>query len=239
MNQEQRTEAVDPIDAVAALAEPTRRRLYDWLIGERRPVGRDEAAGAVGIGRPLAAFHLDRLVEAGLLTPEYRRLSGRSGPGAGRPAKLYRRSEDDVAVALPDRRYELAARLFAEGLEATGTNGSEASAAVVAAADREGRRLGRVALDRAGPRPTRKRIREAMVEVLDQQGYEPRELNGEIRFANCPFDALVEAHRPLICGANVALASALVGALDPDGLSARLEQQPDWCCVAISERSTG
>ena len=87
---------------------------------ERPAVGRDEAAGAVGVSAALAAFHLDRLVETGLLVPEYRRLSGRTGPGAGRPAKLYRRAPREVSVSLPERRYETAARLFAETMEGLG-----------------------------------------------------------------------------------------------------------------------
>lgn len=221
----------DPIDAVATLAEPTRRRLYDWVVGERRAVGRDEAAGALRVGRPLAAFHLDRLVEAGLLVTEYRRLSGRSGPGAGRPAKLYRRVDLDVAVSLPDRRYELAARLFAEGLEASAE--ADPGAAVASAAGRVGHRLGEAARLQAGPRPTRRRREEALLKALDASGYEPRSVDGEIRFANCPFDALVEDHRPLICSANVALAGGLLDELDPSGLVARLDPRPGWCCVAI------
>jgi predicted ArsR family transcriptional regulator len=237
----------DAIDAIAALGEPTRRRLYDWLVAERRSVGRDEAATAIGIGRPLAAFHLDRLVEAGLLMTEYRRLSGRSGPGAGRPAKLYRPVAQDLAVSLPDRRYELAARLLAEGVEGAidsragrsggAGGGADPASAVDAAAARHGARLGSEARRRAGSRPSRRRLRDAMLAVLADQGYAPREIAGEIRFANCPFDGLVEEHRPLICGANVALAGGLVAEVDPDGLTARLDPQPGWCCVAIGARA--
>jgi len=218
------------IDAVAALAEPTRRRLYDWVVAARRPVGRDEAAAELGVGRPLAAFHLDRLVEVGLLATEYRRLTGRTGPGAGRPAKLYRPAGADVAVSLPDRRYELAARLFAEGLE---TGGGDPAGQVRAAAAREGRRLGSDARRRAGPRPSRRALRSALLEELMVAGYDPREVGPEIRFANCPYDALVADHRPLICGANEALAGGLLSELDPLGLDARLDPQPGWCCVAI------
>src|SRR5215208_5795625 len=98
------------IDELAVLGEPVRRALYDFVSGQREPVGRDAAAAAVEIGRPLAAFHLDRLVAAGLLEVTFRRLSGRTGPGAGRPAKLYQRSKRDLELSLPARRYELAAR---------------------------------------------------------------------------------------------------------------------------------
>src|SRR4029079_17932770 len=99
----------DPSDirAVALLDEPVRRQLYDLVAARQQAVSRDEAARGAGISRALAAFHLDRLVEAGLLAVEYRRLSGRTGPGAGRPAKLYRRAPGEISVSVPDRHYEL------------------------------------------------------------------------------------------------------------------------------------
>ena len=229
----------DPIEAVAALAEPTRRRIYDWVVGERRAVGRDEAAEALGLGRPLAAFHLDRLVGAGLLETEYRRLSGRTGPGAGRPAKLYRRASSDVAVSLPDRRYEVAARLFAEALEADGTEAAAGpGSGLHAAAARRGHALGAAARARAGRTPARRRLRAELLATLDENGYAPRDHGSGIRLGNCPYDALVEEHRPLICGANVALAGGILDELTPLGLEARLDPQPGWCCVAIGPSAT-
>ena len=86
-------------------------------------MSKDQAAAALGVARSVAAFHLDRLVDDGLLVAEYRRLTGRQGPGAGRPAKLYRRAERGVAVSVPPRRYDLAALLLARAVdEATQTN---------------------------------------------------------------------------------------------------------------------
>ena len=101
------------VAAVAALAEPTRRRLYEYVVRRPHPVSRDDVAGALGVPRPTAAFHLDRLVADGLLDVHYERRSGRTGPGAGRPAKLYRRAECSVSVSLPERRYDLAGELLA------------------------------------------------------------------------------------------------------------------------------
>src|SRR5690348_17436989 len=98
----------DPIEAVALLEEPKRRQLYDVVAASPSPVGRDEAAAAAGISRELAAFHLDRMAAAGLLATEYRRLGNRRGPGAGRPAKLYRRADREISVSLPARDYERA-----------------------------------------------------------------------------------------------------------------------------------
>jgi predicted ArsR family transcriptional regulator len=107
----------DPIAMVALLDGPTRRRLYAFVSSKPHAVGRDDAAAELNISRDLAAFHLDRLVQAGLLATEYRRRSGRTGPGAGRPAKLYRRTDREVAVSFPPRRYAEAADVFAESLD--------------------------------------------------------------------------------------------------------------------------
>jgi predicted ArsR family transcriptional regulator len=224
--------SADPITAVAALGEPTRRRLFEWVVAQADAVGRDQAAEAVGIGRPLAAFHLDRLVEAGLLAVEYRRLTGRTGPGAGRPAKLYRASEAEVQVSLPARRYDVVARLLAEGLDDAADPG--AREAVWAAARRRGRALAEGARDGLGRRPGRARARTAVVDTLERAGYAPRiQPDGTIRLANCPYDALVDEHRDLVCGANVALTGALADGLDAH-LEARLDPQPGWCCVALT-----
>src|ERR1700729_2847140 len=109
----------DPgLSAVSSLDDPVRGRLYQAVAGSARPAGRDEAAAAAGIGRPLAAYHLDKLVELGLLTASYQRPPGRGGPGAGRPAKRYARSAAEFTVAVPPREYELAARLLAAAVEA-------------------------------------------------------------------------------------------------------------------------
>jgi predicted ArsR family transcriptional regulator len=227
--------ANDAIAAIAVLAEPTRRRLYDWVVAQHRPVGRDEAAGAVGIARSLAAHHLDRLVESGLLTPGYRRLSGRSGPGAGRPAKLYRAVDGDIAISLPRRDYERAAQLFAEGIEAGAEIGAREG--LLGAAARRGRELAAAARASGGGGDT---PGSEVTDVLAAEGYEPHASDdGEIRLANCPFDALVEAHRDTVCGMNLALTEALCAELEPEGLSARLDPQPGWCCVAIERRAPG
>ncbi len=102
---------------VAALADPTRRALYEYVVSRPEPVGREEAASAVGLAQHTANFHLDRLVEAGLLEAEFRRLTGRTGPGAGRPSKLYRRADREWAVSLPERSYDLVGAILASGIE--------------------------------------------------------------------------------------------------------------------------
>jgi predicted ArsR family transcriptional regulator len=225
------------VDAIALLAEPARRTLYDWVVAAGRPVSRDEAAAGAGVSRALAAFHLDRLVQAGLLTPEYRRLSGRTGPGAGRPAKLYARAPAEVAVSLPERSYEVAAKVFADAL--TELAPTLPPDAVTSSARALGADVGAEARRRAGPRPGARRRREALLTTLFERGYEPRETqDGEIRLGNCPFHALVEDHRPLVCGMNLALAEGVVAGLGDDRVEPRLDPQPGSCCVAFGARDS-
>ncbi len=222
------------IQTIALLAEPVRRALYEWVIAAGRAVGRDEAAQATGVSRTLAAFHLDRLVEAGLLTPEFRRLSGRSGPGAGRPAKLYRRGPREAAVTLPERRYELAARLLADSIERSTSDVPPPALRDTA------RDMGR-AIGEAGRRARRRqrgdrRARPDLLEVLRTQGYEPcLPAPGVVRLANCPFHALVAEHRDLVCGMNLALAEGIVDGLRDRSHVARLDPHPGSCCVVFEE----
>jgi predicted ArsR family transcriptional regulator len=208
------------LEAVALLNEPARRRLYDWVSAQPEAVGRDEAAAAVGITRALAAFHLERLMRAGLLDAEYRRLTGRTGPGAGRPAKLYRRSSREVEVSVPARRYGFAADLFARALEAGGAERLED------VAHETGERLAR------DSRPARSRGKKALQSVLDAAGYEPRaDADGTIRLRNCPFYALVDEHRDLVCGMNLSMAEGIVDGTNATTYEPVLDPQPGWCCV--------
>ena len=221
------------IEAVSLLGEPARRALYDAVLDATRAISRDEAASAAGFSRALAAFHLDKLVVAGLLDVEYRRLSGRTGPGAGRPSKLYRRGAREVGVSLPDRRYEVPAQLFATAMEQLA--GPTPPDAIRSAAHDLGEQIGEAARQRSGPRPSRRRLRASLEETLEARGYEPAETpSGEIRLRNCPFHALVEDHRDLVCNMNLALAGGILDGLGDERLSARLDPQPGQCCVAIA-----
>jgi predicted ArsR family transcriptional regulator len=230
---------LDPTDvqAVALLDEPVRRRLFEAVARSGHAVSRDDAAAAAGVSRALAAFHLDRLVAGGLLATEYRRLSGRAGPGAGRPAKLYRSASRDVAVSIPDRDYELPARLFAAALDAEPDGGPPGP--VRRAAHDLGQSVGTAARSDAGPRPSSRRLRAALLATLDARGYAPHETpDGQIRLGNCPFHGLVEEHRDLVCGMNLALAEGMLTGLRDPRLGARLDPQPGQCCVAFTVRDT-
>lgn len=206
--------------AIAALDEPTRRRLYEYVAGRRGPVGRNEAARALGIARETAAFHLDRLAAQGLLEVSHQRLTGRSGPGAGRPAKLYRRAPGEVTVALPPRDYELAGRLLAAAIETASGQGIDPREALAARAREEGARLG----GRSGD----------LLDLLVRAGFEPFRDGDRIRLANCPFHRLAKAHTELVCGMNLHLLRGLLDVTPDAGYTAGLDPGPDRCCVALT-----
>lgn len=212
----------DAMTAVAALGDPVRRRLYRFVGGQDHAVSRDEAAAGAGISRSAAAFHLDRLVEDGLLEAEFRRLTGRQGPGAGRPAKLYKRAAEEISVSLPARRYELAAGLLAAAVsEATGTG------------EPVGPILERLARARGAALAAASRSAPA-VDTLAGEGYEPRVADREIVLANCPFHALVTEHPELVCRMNLAVLEGLCAALPGPRLTARLEPADNACCVRLA-----
>ena len=224
----------DELMAIGALQEPVRRSLYRFVAGQRRDVSRDEAAQGVGIQRPLAAFHLDKLVEAGLLDVTFRRLTGRTGPGAGRPAKLYRRSSSEHSVSLPPRTYDLAARLLAEAVEESGDGPARES--VTKVGRRFGRELGeQVAANLAG-RAGRDRRMAALAEALEAYGYEPRREGRALRLANCPFHSLSESHRELVCGMNHSLLAGVLDGMAGGDLEARPDPRPGECCVTLAPK---
>ena len=221
------------IAGLAVLEEPVRRSLYFYVAYRQRDVSRDEAAEAVGISRALAGFHLDRLVAEGLLEASFRRLSGRTGPGAGRPAKLYRRSGRELEVSLPQRSYKLAGRILATAMEATQPGATEVLAPTAHAIGEE---IGRDARARVGPRPSKKRLMAGTMAALAANGYEPDQDGGEIRLHNCPFHYLASEHRQLVCGMNLALIEGVVDGLDVPGVEPRLDPKPGMCCVALRLR---
>ena len=224
--------------ALAALGMPLRRALYRYVAGRPGDVSRDEAARAVGSSRALAAFHLDKLVDLGLLEVSYRRLSGRSGPGAGRTAKLYRRSAREFAVTLPERRYDLLARLLAEALDAESAR--DAVEALQGAARRFGKRLGEETRRRAGARPGERHLLHQCEVTLRACGFEPQQGTGsDIRLRNCPFGTLAREYQPLVCGMNLGLMKGLVAGLGMRDIAAVQVRTPGWCCVVFRPRRGG
>jgi len=219
---------------LATLAEPVRLELYRYVAAQPEPVGRDQAAQAVGVPRHTAKFHLDKLAEEGLLDVEFKRLSGREGPGAGRPAKLYRRSSLEVAVSVPPRHYDLAGHLMATAIERTRPDGSTVPDSLQDAAAHWGTTLAERARDAAGPRPSRDRLVRAACSTLDSYGYASSREGARIVLRNCPFHALAREHTELVCGMNLAAIEAMTEGLPQGHLSARLDPAPDRCCVTIA-----
>jgi predicted ArsR family transcriptional regulator len=219
----------DQVDVVSLLGEPVRRRLYDYVAAQPGSVSREQAAKAVGIKKPLAAFHLDKLADEGLLEVEFRRLTDRQGPGAGRPAKLYKRASKEVRVSLPPRQYELAARVFAEALSS-----DQGPAPVRDAAQSLGREMAQEVRQRAGRHQGAKSLTRTAEDVLRGYGFEPfHDEEGNIRLRNCPFHQLSRRYTQLVCGMNLDILQAMVDELGLDRLEARLEPQPGMCCVAF------
>lgn len=212
---------------IGALADDTRRALYEYVAAQPDPVGREQAAAALGIAQHNVNFHLDRLVGEGLLEVEYRRLSGKSGPGAGRPSKLYRRAHREFAVSLPPRRYDLVGDILAAAVSRT-AGGSSLEDAMREVALEEGRDVGgaAVGVDRAKPLA-------AVSQVLASQGYEPRVETAAVVLSNCPFDTLAKKHTELVCGLNRDFVQGVAEGMGCDEVDACLEPEPGRCCVKV------
>ena len=227
-------EFAERVAGIGALAEPARRTLYEYVVAQPAPVSREQAAAATGVAVHSAKFHLDRLEAEGLLEVEFRRLSGRSGPGAGRPAKLYRRSAREVAVSLPERRYDLAGRILASAVDRATQEGVAVQTAVRDAAGREGRRAGEAAETAA---PAEGPELDRLADTLADHGYEPRMRDDELVLANCPFDALAREHTALVCGLNEAFVGGVLDGLGCAGVDACLDPEPGLCCVKARPRA--
>jgi predicted ArsR family transcriptional regulator len=217
---------LEAVTALSALADPTRRRVYDFVCLQGRPVARDEAASGLGIGRTLAAYHLDRLAAGGLLSVASERRSGRTGPGAGRPAKVYERSQREMAVNLPPRDYGLAAELLAHAAAHDEHGGMRR--ALRRAAESLGGEIAAEAPDPPDLEP-----------LLRERGYEPFHDDDQgdvVRLRNCPFHAVAQRHPEVVCDMNLSLLTGLLAGLDARDTEAVLEPAPGRCCVAIKRR---
>lgn len=213
---------VDPVAGLGSLDDPVRRRLYDYVASCDEPATREDAAAAAGISRTLAAYHLDRLADAGILSVSYARPTGRSGPGAGRPAKRYSRTRQELSVSVPPRDYRLLADLLAEAV-ASDNSGAVRSAVLAAA-----RKAGRTGASDDG-----------VIGVLRARGYEPVETaDGGIELRNCPFHRLVRQHTELVCGLNLQLIQGMLDAAGESSESAILAPREGRCCVAVRPRVT-
>jgi predicted ArsR family transcriptional regulator len=217
------------IGAIASLDQPLRRQLYDLLAERDGWVTRDDAATQLEVPRSVAAFHLDKLVDAGVVEVSFERRSGRTGPGAGRPSKMYRLVADEISASMPDRHYDLAGRLLAEAVAESTALGEPVDRCLGQVARAAGREVGmqaRAHADAGTP---------VVVMALERGGYEPDVLDhGEIALSNCPFHRLAAEHRGLVCGMNLDYLAGLVEGADPEPhLRAHLEPAPGYCCVRL------
>lgn len=212
------------VAGVSALGDDRRRELYRFVTAQSAPVGREQAAKALGMPPHQAKFHLDRLEEAGLLESEYVRLTGRTGPGAGRPAKVYRRRTAEISVSLPAREYAFAGELMAAAIEESASRGTPVADALSRLARAQGERIGATATGSGDPL-------HAAAATLAGYGYEPRLEDDTLTLANCPFHALAKAHTALVCSMNHAILTGLCSRVG--GLAAALEPAEGRCCVVL------
>lgn len=211
------------IGAISALDDPARRALYELVAGSAEPIGRDAAASALGLSRSTTAFHLDRLADAGLLSVEFRRISGRTGPGSGRPAKLYRRAPGELSVSLPARQYDLAGELMAEAIGESGASGEPVLETLARVAARTGRALGVEAGD--------------LTSALEQNGFEPRSDGESIVLGNCPFHRLAERNTAVICALNFELLCGVAEGAGDDAHVIVADPHAGECCVRAIPRN--
>lgn len=205
--------------AAALLADPLRRRVYAAVVEHDDGVTREAVAHELDLPRSTAAFHLERLATAGLLAVEFRRLNGRSGPGAGRPAKLYRRGDSEFALSVPRRLYAVAGGVMAEAIEHAAA-GASPKAALRDAASRAGHRLAAGASDLEG--------------ALLREGFEPRAEGDDTVLGTCPFHKLAQQHPGVVCDLNHALVCAMADEVGAASDRVLLDPGAGACCLRIA-----
>ena len=222
----------DALFAVAALAEPVRRSLYAYVRRAGRGVTRDEAAAHAGISRNLAAFHLDKLVAAGLLDAG---MGDDAGRRIGRPPKIYRLSELELHVSIPARRYELAAELLLQAIVAGERDDTPPADALMSEARHRGQDFGSMARRRLRRGPVgRERALSLAEDVASEYGFEPVRADRHlVRLRNCPYQRLAKHSRELICAMNGEFFSGVA-----EGIGGRVQVNvTPWeghCCVELA-----
>jgi predicted ArsR family transcriptional regulator len=224
------------LDQIAALGEPVRRALFRFVASQAQPASRDQAAGAVDVARHVAKFHLDRLVTDGLLEATYQRPAGRSGPGAGRPTKLYQAVPGDLTVSIPERQYALAGHVLVRAIGASQRENVPPEEAMEQAALAMGHHAGADVFDRLGAYSSDPAGVTEVEAVLEDHGYAPEIEGDTITLRNCPFHALVEDETELVCGMNRAFIAGVLDGLQVDTLDAQLDPGPGRCCVRVCRR---
>lgn len=210
--------------------------MYEFIRAARRPVTRDEAATAVGISRKLAAFHLDKLVDAGALRARYRPADGTRR--VGRVPKVYEPSGTDIRVSIPQRRHDILAGILLGAVVCEG-HGENARDAARRVARDHGEQIG--AEERQRVRPGRLGAERALTmasKLLAERGFEPaRESPACLRLRNCPFHPLTARAPDLVCGLNLAFLAGMVDGLQASTVEAVLDPRAGECCVELRVRA--
>jgi predicted ArsR family transcriptional regulator len=219
--------------AVAALADDSRRRMYEFIRGARRPVSREEAAASIGISRKLAAFHLEKLVEVGLLRASSAPIGG--SRRVGRTPKVYEPGDEDVRISIPERQPELLAQILLDAVLAEDDGGTVRTTATEIARER-GTVLGAAERDRnRGGRFGAERALSVLTGLLARHGFEPgREAATQLRLRNCPFQPLAGRAPEVVCALNHAFISGMVDGLQTASVMPTLIPRSGECCVQLT-----
>jgi predicted ArsR family transcriptional regulator len=222
------------IRAAAALDGELSWRIYAFIRERRQAVTRRDVAEAVGISRTLAAFHHEKLLTRGLLRAHYARPAGRGGPGAGRPAKYYEPSDEEIQVSIPQRRYDVVGRLFIAAIHDQAQGEGVRDAALRVARER-GVEAGSEMGSRAGlQRPDPERTLRAVEQALEPYGFEPyRAAPDRVALGNCPFRVLATEAPELVCDMNRSFLEGVIRGLGNETVQAVLESRPADCCVSV------
>lgn len=195
-------------EAFDVLSDERRRRIYVHVKQSAAPVTVNEIAEGFEIHRNAAKFHLDKLLAAGLLRAEFRRVNGRRGPGAGRPSKLYTATDSEVSFTVPERHYDLLAHLLLRAL----TRGED----IEVVGEDFGRRLAASVAPDAGCTDSLECARA----VLDRLGFDPEvEVDPDgcawITTSNCPFGRVaLEAPEGEVCRLDRAIIRGILSHFD-------------------------
>jgi predicted ArsR family transcriptional regulator len=225
------------IKAVAALGDDLRHGMYEFIRTARRPVTREQAAEAVGISRKLAAFHLDKLVAAGLLRSHYEPVGTRK---VGRTPKVYRPVDADIRISLPERQHDVLAAIL---IDAVLTEGADETAQQSAMRVAHERGQSAANAERAQLRPGRLGAERALTlseGLLKRQGYDPDRVSPTcVTLRNCPFHPLAGQAPDLVCGLNHAFLTGFLDGLDAATVEAVLQPQTGHCCVELRTAAHG
>lgn len=241
------------IAAISTLADPIRLALFRFIVERGEAVSREEASEALGLPLTKVKFHLERLAAEGLLETEYRRMTGKRGPGAGRPAKLYRRSAQEFRLSLPERRYDVMGAILASAVTKTRlSTGPVRTIDLDKAIADSAYEMGRAAVGNGAGGNTHqdgemasdeRRDLTELGDTLNILGYETvLEVEDEneptLRLRNCPFDTLAKDNRALVCGANVHYVQGALDGTNNERLVAKLDPSPGHCCVMVRRADT-